>query len=523
MTKSSIPVYAAEIEAGLAQAVAQQNVIAYLSPVLNSPDALRRQLVTAQVKAAAQQALGGDVTFDLYPIHTILVSTGWNNNDDIFTKADTWSARLTPEDKPFNIGHEPRQIIGHITANTVVDNDLNVIADDISFEEIPDEFHILTSAVVYRHISSRDETLETEAAELIDSIQAGDWFVSMECLFGNYDYGVNYTSGEQQIVQRTDATAFLTKHLRIHGGCGEYNGGKLGRVLRNITFSGKGLVENPANPKSVIFNDTKRFVGVFASSFLTEESEQEPSIANIRESGEKNMAETNDKYVGQLEDQIKGLQADLAAANKRVDELGEAQVNSKLTEKDATIAKLQGELETAQAKIDELTASYNDAKKAKDESEAAKADIEKELAEAKTKLDETEAKEKTTARIALMVDKGIDKAAAEEVVAEFTDLDDEKFEKVVAMKCEAAQAKCKGDEEKEKGKSKADENGDGTPEPNSDPSGEAAAGAADLENAETDPDPALASDDGDGGDKDELMTSLASYLDTAMHGETAGK
>jgi predicted nucleic acid-binding Zn-ribbon protein len=518
MAKSPVPVYAAEAQAGLAQAVAQQNVLAYLSPVLHSPDVLRKQLVTAQVLAAAQEALGSEVTFDLYPVHTILVTTGWNNNDDVFTKAETWAARFTPEDKPFNIGHEPRHIIGHITANTVVDDDLTVIAEGTTLDDIPDKFHILTSAVVYRHLNSRDKTLEAEAAELVEGIQNGDWFVSMECLFGNFDYGITYATGEQQIVARTHATAFLTKHLRIHGGCGEYNGGKLGRVLRNITFSGKGLVENPANPESVIFNDTKRFVGVFASDFSM--SETEPSVAHNQELGETNMAD--EKYTATLEDQNKSLQSELAAANKRIEELGEAQVKSTLSEKDSVIAKLEGDVKAAQAKIDELTASYNETVKARETAEAAKTEAEEKLTEAQEKLDAAEATTKQTARVSQLVDKGIELAEAETVVAEFSDLDDEKFGKVVELKAQAASAKCKDDDEKDKGKgkAKADENAEG--EPAADPEGEAAAGDADLENAEPEDEPALGSDDGE-GDKDELMTSLASYFDTTMHGTPAGK
>lgn len=512
MTKSPIPIYSAEIEAGLAQAVASQNVVAYLSPVLCSPEVLRKQLVTAQVRETAQAALGSGVTFDLYPIHTILVTTGWNKNDDIFTGIETWSARLTPEDKPFNIGHEPRQIIGHITANTVVDDDLTVIVDDTAFDDVPDKFHILTSAVIYRHLHSRDETLEEEAAMLIASIEKGEYFVSMECLFGGFDYGVTYASGEQQVILRTDATAFLTKHLRIHGGCGSYNDGKLGRVLRNITFSGKGLVENPANPESVIINDTQRFVGVVAAK-------QEPTMSHNQELGEIDMAD--EKYTGQLEEQCKSLQSDLAAANKRIEELGEAQVKSALAEKDTSLAALEAELKAATAKIDELTASFNDAVKAKEAAEAAQAEADEKLAEATTKINEVEASAKTTARVSLMVDKGIDKAEAEEVAAEFNDLNDEKFAKVVAMKSEAAKAKCSGDEEEEKKGSKADAEGD--PESEADPAGEAAAGEADLESAEPDADPAMGSDEGS-ANKDELMTSLASFLDTSMHGaKPAGK
>jgi len=517
MAKSPIPVYAAEIEAGLAEAISQQNTVAYLTAVMKSPETLNKQLVTAQVKAAAQAALGSDVSFDLYPVHTIMVTTGWNNNDDIFTKGETWAARFTPEDKPFNLGHKPRQIIGHITANAAVDDDMTLIADGISFEEVPDKFHILTSAVVYRHLNSKDDTLQAESAELIEGIANGDWFVSMECLFGGFDYGVTYaSSGEQQIVARNLKTAFLTKHLRIQGGCGEYNGGKLGRVLRNITFSGKGLVDKPANPESVILNDVRRFVGVFASEW----QEQPISVAHTNpESGENNMAD-NEKYATQLEESNKDLNAALAKANSRIEELGEARVQSALAEKDGSIAKLTGDLAAAQTKVDELTASFNDAVTAKETAEASKTEADEKLVEATTKLDEVEKTAMATARISTLVDKGIDKAIAETVVAEFAELSDEKFTKVVEMQAQIAKASAEkpADDEgtdEEKAAAAAAAAAD-----EEDPNGEAAAGDADLGNAEPDADPDMNAGDGDDKDK-ATMQALASFLDTQMHGETA--
>merc|ERR1711959_822172 len=44
-----------------------------------------------------------------------------------------------------------------------------------------------------------------------------------------------------------------------YGGSGKYEGYTVGRLLRNIAFSGKGLVSNPANPRSVILNDVNPF------------------------------------------------------------------------------------------------------------------------------------------------------------------------------------------------------------------------------------------------------------------------
>lgn len=509
MVKSAIPIYAAEMK----DSIVIDNKVSYAQLVTHSPEKLIEHEITTRLMDATWAAIGGESnSFDLYPINTILVTTGKNRNDDIFTTQDTWAARLTPEDKPFNIEHEPRQIIGHITANVVMDDDLNIFADDAPFDNIPDKFHILTSGVVYKHLNSRDETLAAESAELITSIQNGEWFVSMECLFGGFDYGITHASGEFQTIQRTPTTAFLTKHLRIHGGCGEYNGGKLGRVLRHITFSGKGLVKNPANLESVIFNDTERFVEVVASGLLNVPLQQELNLSNtIDILGEPAMADET-KYTSQLEDQNKGLQTDLAAANERIEKLGEAQVKSALAEKDVTIVTLQSEAKIAQTKIEELTASYNESKKAQETTEAAKAEVDTKLAEATTELVAAKSSETTANRVAMLVDKGVDKADAETVAAEFIDLDDDKFATVVAMKSEAVQAaqaakKDNKDEEKKKDAKASEE---------SDPDGEAAADEVNLDSATPDTDPAMASEEST-TEKDELMTSLASFLDSAIH------
>ena len=74
----------------------------------------------------------------------------------------------------------------------------------------------------------------------------------MECLFPNFDYALTAPDGSTKVVSRDEASAFLTKHLRSYGGSGEYQNYRVGRLLRNLSFSGKGLVSKPANPRSVI-------------------------------------------------------------------------------------------------------------------------------------------------------------------------------------------------------------------------------------------------------------------------------
>ena len=42
---------------------------------------------------------------DLYYVQSILVSSSWNKNDDIFDPAEVWKAKATPEHKPTNLEH----------------------------------------------------------------------------------------------------------------------------------------------------------------------------------------------------------------------------------------------------------------------------------------------------------------------------------------------------------------------------------------------------------------------------------
>ncbi len=499
---NSIPIFKAEQQANLGEVLASYNSVAYISPLKTTPGSLSVDVVSAEARKHIENTFGS-VTFDLHPVYTILVSTGWNKNDDVFTKHETWGARNTPEDKPFNIEHTPRQIIGHITNNTVVDKELLVIADDTPLDEVPNLFHILTSAVVYKHISSRDEELEAEAAELIEGIQGGEWFVSMECLFSNFDYGLVYNNDEHQIIARNETTAFLTQHLRVYGGEGEYNGGKLGRVLKNITFSGKGLVKNPANPESVIFNnDTENFVGVFSSqSFIDNDNNKKGEI------------DMSDKYISQLETQTQELQAKLADATKRIEELGEAHVNATLAEKDGEIEKLKGELTKAQTEMNGVSEQLSEVLKEKETAEGAKSELQKELDAANEKIAESEKRVRMSGRVAMLVDTGVDKPEAEQIVADFDGLDDDKFTKIVEMA-----KKKKKDEDDEEDDEDDKKEAKGGVDDNADPDGETSADTTDLDDSEPENDVTLGSGDGE-NEQAELMKALSSYFDTAMHGE----
>lgn len=236
-------------------------------------------------------SLKGKYGFDLKPqmdllyLESCLVSAGSkagvNENDDIFTREEVWAARHTPVLKPFNWQHKDKDIVGIIY--TVQARDLNGNVLDINQEEVPDcEFDLWTEAAIFRLIHPE------RSNEIEERAKANNLFVSMEAWFDDYGYGMYSKNGLSKVVDRNENTAFLDEYLRASGGVGKYNDSdsgqemRIGRVLRSITFGGCGLVDHPANKRSVITSvegfqnfTTQDEIELFLQTLL--ESEGSPS------------------------------------------------------------------------------------------------------------------------------------------------------------------------------------------------------------------------------------------------------
>ena len=142
-------IYKNEIKDGVADLVQANASIAYCSQaLLCSDEFVDDSDFIAKLKAES----ANPNQIDLYYIKSILVSTGWNKNDDVFDNQSTWAARDTPEDKQFNFMHNENDIIGHITGSYVVDKEGN----KIEAEEAPPEFDIVTEAVLYNSWTDPD-------------------------------------------------------------------------------------------------------------------------------------------------------------------------------------------------------------------------------------------------------------------------------------------------------------------------------------------------------------------------------
>jgi uncharacterized coiled-coil protein SlyX len=390
-------IYKYEILDGLSAQVQAKSSIAYCSQaILSSKDIDHQNQIIKKIEASANPK-----QIDLYYIKSVLVSTGWNKNDDVFSPEATWAARSTPEDKQFNFMHNENDIIGHITGSYVVDRDGNLLTAEQS--ETPSEFDIITEAVLYNSWTNPDNRQRMN--NIIAEIEEGKWFVSMECLFAGFDYALISPDGSNKVIARNDDSSFLTKHLRAYGGTGEYEGYKIGRSLREISFSGKGLVSKPANPRSIILDSSKAFSINDSSSFIFNQ-------------GDKVMSENNT-----LEQQVEETPV---VAEEKVETVS---TDTTL----ADIANLQQSLSTVELANKELTEAVAEKEKAIEGLKDAIAAKEAEINDLKAAMYEMKKKEKMTMRKASLMEAGFEESEAEASLSLYDNLEDSAFDAIVAV------------------------------------------------------------------------------------------
>lgn len=328
---NNIAIYKAEIEDGLKEKISSSLSI---SSCVAIEDCIPFEV--SDYKAIAENK--GQV--DLHYLKSILVTTGWNKNDDVFDRAEVWVARTSPEDKPFNYEHDQSQIIGHITSCNAINVDGSKIPDGITIDELPSKFHIATSAVLYKYWEDAEK--QQRMNEILSEISQGKWFVSMEALFTAFDYAI-IEGANSRVVARNEETAFLTKYLRSYGGNGVYKDMKIGRLLKNITFSGNGLVRKPANPESVIFQETEAF-----------KSNSGYHLGETIVSKEIDQMKDNENQFEDMQKQLEDLNVSLAEANKKVEDF---HAESGMLNKEKE--NMANQLAEAKKMLEELKTSYD--------------------------------------------------------------------------------------------------------------------------------------------------------------------
>jgi len=484
-------IFPKEIKDGIGELVKSTATIAYCSEA---------SLQTGTLEAAENNISNPEILSkviaenkdqrDLFYLESILVSTMWNKNDDVFLPKPTWAARNTPEDKQFNFMHDENDIIGHITGSYVLTKDGKAVSDETD-AQMPDDFDIVTQAVLY---NSWMETDNRERMEVIlEEIAEGKWYVSMECLFAGFDYALIDPEGGAKVLTRDEASAFLTKHLRAYGGTGEYEGYKIGRALSNISFSGKGLVSKPANPRSVILNSKS------TASFNV-------NIDSKLSIGEINMSDQSllEKQLAETKAELEGAKSEVATVKAKIEESKDLEFASKVEAYEiaakqaiADAEKLGETIKSTQARVAELEDALAASKEA--------------LSAAEITMSEMKQKEKAEKRKAALVEAGLDEDEVSESLASFGTLEDEAFDSIVAMvkKNKAKFEKFSKDDDKKDDKKKdtKKEDKDAKAEEQTEASEEAAESALDdVESSEAE----LNTDD---TSEDEVASAQASVSD----------
>lgn len=217
-----------------------------------APIQVQKEVEKAAVEKAAVLTFPEEKQGDLQYIRSIMVSAGTNKNGAHFLPSEMMRAHNTIVHKAIDIEHEEEKVIGHIYDCAFLFKD-------------GEQFDPLKTMSEFQETSKDPDSLDIDIAvagvihkmrfpQLAEEISRGDWKVSMECYFKDFDIKIG-----NQIITRSEAQALGYNPEDLIGGfvkvvAGTKALGKhfVARVLRNITFSGMGIVKNPANPHSII-------------------------------------------------------------------------------------------------------------------------------------------------------------------------------------------------------------------------------------------------------------------------------
>jgi hypothetical protein len=194
-------------------------------------------------------------TPDMLFFSGIFVSSGENLNKAFFLPSELVKSHTTINNKALDIEHDETQIVGHIYSSAFIDRHGNKLSiatlQDMKQDELEKmDIDVMIAGIIYK---SRFPELATE-------IKENKWKLSMETYFQDYDVKIG-----DLILSKKEAEALglasdsvLGRVARILRKGKEVAKGEIARVLRNLLFSGCGLVKNPANPRSVILETAKK-------------------------------------------------------------------------------------------------------------------------------------------------------------------------------------------------------------------------------------------------------------------------
>lgn len=293
------------------------------------------------------------------PFSSILVSTVVNANDDVFMANELIKALESPKFKPINWEHKGNELTGNenigVMINTKLlqgslDNLQEVDPNNIDPNDLTGKLHIRQDGIIW------SAYFPSYTGKIKQGLADKNLYVSMECFFNGFDY-LLYDKNDptvSQIIERNDATSDLTWSLRAYGGSGvverEGKSWRVARVLKNVTFSGQGIVYHPAN----------RYEGQKLSIIF-----DEPAVSTLTKNDNLVYEYSTDTSVGENMSEIVELNDKINELSAKVDELTlavqtleteKADLLIQIENKDATIEATNTALQTASSKLAEIEA-----------------------------------------------------------------------------------------------------------------------------------------------------------------------
>lgn len=225
---------------------------------MSDPKSLHKETIVAPLSTEMASLLEAASALDIPPasqrqpdlqyLTAIFVSSGMNKNGAVFLGSELVKARGSISTKAVDIEHNEQEIVGHITNSAFLARDGDKFDPDMAAKELSvvamdeQEMDVAISAVIHK----------TRFPDLASEIEEGEWMVSMEAFYQDFDIKVG-----DLIIPRDEATELgydklVGEKVKVVKGKEELGFHLVGRVLRGIIFAGVGLVKNPANERSII-------------------------------------------------------------------------------------------------------------------------------------------------------------------------------------------------------------------------------------------------------------------------------
>lgn len=189
---------------------------------------------------------------DLQYILAIFVSSGMNLNGGVFLPSELVAARNTIINKPLDIEHLEGYVIGHIQSKAFMTKERKVINPVSLFADLGNKIdkENLDIAVLMSLYRNR-------FPDVAEEVEEGKYKVSMECYYKYFDIKVgdiiiSREEADALGIRSEGADCLVGKRVKLLEPGKAESSTMIGRVFRDILFSGCGLVEYPANPESDI-------------------------------------------------------------------------------------------------------------------------------------------------------------------------------------------------------------------------------------------------------------------------------